>query len=577
MAVSGSTGRGRKRAAQRGERIADALDQRLPLVDGAKGLVRKVFPDHWSFLLGELALYSLLVLVLTGVYLTLFFDPDMGEIVYHGSYLPLRGVRMTQAYASTLDISFGVRGGLMIRQIHHWAALVFVAAIAVHMMRIFFTGAFRRPREANWMLGVTLFVLATLEGFCGYSLPDDLISGTGLRIAEGIMLSIPLVGTYVTFFAFGGEYPGHEIIPRLYGFHILLVPGLLLALVGAHLTLVVSLKHTHWAGQGRTNRNVVGMPAFPQFVTRTSGLFFAVSGLLTLLGGLAQINPIWAYGPYRTDQASTGSQPDWYIGFLEGALRLMPVVETRALGHTIAWNPLVPAVVLPGVMFGVLYAYPYLERWVTAGRGEHHLCDRPRNQPARTGLGVAGIAFYAVLLAAGGDDVIAYSFGISLEGLVWALRIAVFVLPPLCFAVTKRTCLALQARDRERLLEGEETGDVDQTVEGGYTEGHRPLPAAERYVLLVRDLPEPLGALPQGPPPAAGATAAARARLHQQGLRLRAALSNWFHQDRVDLPATDEQRRQIAAATAPPARQEGLGGPATAAATQRAKTTEEGS
>ena len=389
MAVGDADAGGTGQAARQVEAAVVALDRRLPLLDAGKGALRKVFPDHWSFLLGELALYSLVVLLLTGVYLTLFFNPGMTESVYTGSYLPLRGVRMTDAYASTLHISFDIRGGLLVRQIHHWAALLFVSAIGVHMLRIFFTGAFRRPRELNWVFGMTLFVLAMLEGFCGYSLPDDLLSGTGLRIAEGVMLSIPLVGTYVTFFAFGGEFPGHEIIPRLYVLHILLVPGLLLALVGAHLTLVVYLKHTHWAGPGKSNRNVVGMPAFPQFAARTTGLLFMLTGVLALASALGQINPIWAFGPYRPDAGSQGAQPDWYIGWLEGALRLMPGVETRVLGHTISWSALVPAVVVPGVLFGTLFVYPFLEQWVTADRGEHHQCDRPRNQPTRTGLGVA--------------------------------------------------------------------------------------------------------------------------------------------------------------------------------------------
>ncbi|MBV6702696.1 cytochrome bc complex cytochrome b subunit [Kitasatospora aureofaciens] len=563
----------RGRWASRVETTAVALDGRVPFLDAAKGLIRKVFPDHWSFLLGELALYSFVVLLLTGVYLTLFFNPSMGETVYQGSYLPLRGIRMTEAYASTLHISFDVRGGLLIRQVHHWAALVFVAAIAVHMLRIFFTGAFRRPRELNWVLGVTLLLLAMVEGFCGYSLPDDLISGTGLRITQGIMLSIPLVGTYLTLFAFGGEYPGRDIVARLYELHILLVPGLLLALIGAHLTLVFSLKHTHWAGRGRTNRNVVGMPMFPQFLTRTLGLLFAVFGVLTLLGGLGQINPIWVYGPYRPDAASIGSQPDWYMGFLEGSLRLMPALETRALGHTIAWGALVPAVLLPGAIFTALYLYPFAERWLTRSRGEHHLCDRPRNQPTRTGLGVAGTAFYAVLLVAGGDDVIAYSFGISLNALVWTLRGALIVLPLLGFVVTKRLCLALQAHDRERLLEGEETGAVVQSVEGGYVErNRRGLTADQRYVLLVREAPEPLLR------PAEEGTAVPRsARLLYQVQRMRVALSVWFHEDRLEMPATDAQRRQIAAVLAPAAHPKEHDGQSPTTATTGAELQQEDS
>ncbi|MGI5373072.1 cytochrome b [Streptomyces sp. CA-251387] len=470
------------RARRAAERTADYVDGRLPLSEGG-GLLRKAFPDHWSFLLGEIALYSFVVLLLTGIWLTLFFHPSMTEVVYHGSYRPLDGMRMSSAYESTLDISFDVRGGLLIRQLHHWAALVFLAAIGLHLLRIFFTGAFRRPREVNWLIGVTLFLLALAEGFAGYSLPDDLLSGTGLRIAQGIMLSIPVVGTYVSMFAFGGEFPGEELIPRLYSLHILLIPGLLLALISVHLILVFYLKHTQWAGRGRTSRNAVGKPMFPQFTATSGGLFFMVFGVLTLLSGVAQINPIWAYGPYRADVVSTGSQPDWYVGFLEGSLRLVPPWETVVAGHTVMWNVLLPAVVLPGLLFAVLYAYPFVERWVTGDREEHHLCDRPRDHPVRTGLGVAAISCYGVLLAAGGNDIIADTFAISVNALTWVFRIAFVLLPPIAFMVTKRVCVALQEKDQERLTEGEETGEVRQTIAGGYEESHEPLDEERRYVL----------------------------------------------------------------------------------------------
>ncbi|WP_398930656.1 cytochrome bc complex cytochrome b subunit [Streptomyces sp. 130] len=522
------------RARRAGARTAEAVDARLPLAGAARSLLRKAFPDHWSFLLGEFALYSFIVLLLTGVYLTLFFQPSMAESVYTGSYGPLRGVRTSEAYASTLRISFDVRGGLLIRQIHHWAALVFVASIGAHMLRVFFTGAFRRPREVNWMVGVTMFLLALLEGFAGYSLPDDLLSGTGLRTAQGIMLSIPVVGTYVSFFVFGGEYPGEDIVSRLYPVHILLVPGLLLALISLHLLLVVHLKHTQWAGPGRTGRNVVGKPFFPQYTAKSAGLFLMVFGVLALLGALAQINPVWDYGPYRTDQVSTGSQPDWYVGFLEGALRLMPGVETRLWGHTLMWNPLVPGVLLPGALFLVLYAYPFFERWITGGPGERHLCDRPRDRPVRTGLGVAAITAYAVLLLAGGQDVIAYVFDVPVHALTWTLRIALFVLPPVAFVVTGRLCLALQAHDRELLEDGEATGGVEQSVEGGYHPEHAPLPEEKRYVLLARELPRPLDV----PAPR---RAPARIRLTR---RLRSRLSHWYYRDQVRPGLTPQQERE---------------------------------
>ncbi|MFJ3824569.1 cytochrome bc1 complex cytochrome b subunit [Streptomyces nodosus] len=458
-----------------GERLADAADARLPVLDGGGPLLRKTFPDHWSFLLGELALYSLAVLLLTGVWLTFFFHPGMGEVVYHGRYVPLRGVRMSEAFASTLHISFDVRGGLLVRQMHHWAALVFAGAIGLHLLRIFFTGAFRRPREVNWIIGVTLLMLALAEGFAGYSLPDDLLSGTGLRIAQGIMTSVPVVGTYMSMWVFGGEFPARDIVSRLYGMHILLLPGALIALVTLHLVLVFRLKHTQWHEPGRTERNVVGKPLFPQFTASSTGLSLMVLGTTALLGALAQINPVWTYGPYRPDTVSTGSQPDWYVGFLEGALRLVPPWETNIAGHTLMWNVLLPAIVLPALLFLVLYAYPFVEQRLTGeGRAPQHLCDRPRERPVRTGLGVAGITFYGVLLLAGGNDVIAAGFRISVNALTWILRIALVVAPVIAFLLTRRLCHALREAEHERLVEGEEDGMVRQTVEGGYESGHRP-------------------------------------------------------------------------------------------------------
>nr|WP_106430020.1 cytochrome b N-terminal domain-containing protein [Streptomyces xiaopingdaonensis] len=513
-------------------------------MQAGRQFLRKAFPDHWSFLLGEIALYCLVVLVLTGVFLTLFFQPGMAEHTYAGSHAPLRGVRVSDAYASVLRISFDIRGGLLIRQIHHWAALVFVAAIGLHLLRIFCTGAFRRPREGNWMIGVTLFLLALLEGFCGYSLPDDLLSGTGLRTAEGIMLSLPVVGSYVQLFVFGGEFPAHDILPRLYAGHVLLLPGLLIALVTVHLILVVHLKHTQWPGPRRTNRNVVGKPLFPQYTAKSVGLFATVAGALALLAALLQINPIWDFGPYRPDQGSIDAQPDWYVGFLEGALRLMPAAETNFAGHTLAWDVFLPGIVLPLSLFAVLYAYPFLERWLTGDRGERHLCDRPRNHPVRTGLGAAGVSVYAVLLMAGGQDVLAFVFEVPMEWLTYAFRAAFFVAPLLAYRLTRRACLGLQARDRRRLLHGDPTGEVRRSSGGGYQEAHTFLPAAEEEHLLVRDAPRPL---------AAGTEPSRIVPRH----RLRNTLSNWYFRDRVELPADEAQRRHARAVLTPPQRAAG--------------------
>ena len=524
-------------SARRADAALLALDRRFGVAGAGRELIRKAFPAHWSFLLGELALYSLIVLVLTGTYLTLFFDPGMSRAPYHGSYGPLHGVDVSKAFSATLRISFDVRGGLLIRQIHHWASLLFLAAIGAHLLRVFFTGAFRRPREGNWVIGLTLFLLGLVEGFCGYSLPDDLLSGTGLRIAYGILTSIPVLGTYLASFLFGGEAPGADIIPRLYVVHILFVPGLLIALAVLHVQLVVRLKHTQWSGPGKHNRNSVGHAFFPHFSAQSGGLFFMVFGVLSLLGALGQINPVWNYGPYVPDQVSTAAQPDWYVGFLEGSLRLMPPFETTLWGHTVMWNVFVPAVLLPFLLFTCLYLYPFLERWISGDTGEHHLCDRPRNQATRTAFGTAGLTFYAVLLLAGGNDVLASTFAVSLNGLTWTFRALLVLAPVGAFLATKRLCLALQEHDRQRLTEGEETGRVRASVAGAMVPGHRALPGDTRYTLLAQDVPRPQ------PPAAAREESGHAARVR----RVRGALNLWYYRDRVELPLSERQRAQITA------------------------------
>jgi ubiquinol-cytochrome c reductase cytochrome b subunit len=463
------------------------VDDRL----GSAGFLRrsfnKVFPDHWSFMLGEIALYSFVILLLTGTYLTLFFHASSREVIYQGSYQPLRGVSMTDAYASTLHISFDVRGGLLMRQIHHWAALLFVSSIVVHLFRVFFTGAFRKPRTLNWHIGVGLLVLAILEGFAGYSLPDDLLSGTGVRIAYSIIEGVPVVGTYIAYFLFGGQYPGQDIISRLFIIHVLLIPGILLALIAAHMMILWHQKHTDFPGPGKTEHVVVGTKFYPTFFLKTNGFFFIVFGVLALLGAFAEINPVWLYGPYNAGQVSAGSQPDWYIGFLDGAVRLTPNWETHIFHHTISWNLLIPGLIIPGFMFTSLALYPALEAWVTKDRGYHNLLQRPRDVPVRTALGVVAITFYAVLLAAGGNDIFATTFHLSIQAEIWVFRGAAIILPPIVFKITKRICLGLQHHDEQLLHHGIETGIIRRLPSGEYIEVEEPL-EPERAAVLAHQL-----------------------------------------------------------------------------------------
>ena len=454
-------------------------DQRYHLAGGMRRQMNKVFPHHWSFLLGEMALYSFIILLISGVYLTFFFDPSVAVTTYHGVYQNLRGVEMSKAYESSLNLSFEVRGGLFVRQIHHWAANLFLAAMVTHLCRTFFTGAFRKPREINWVLGAILLILGIVEGFTGYSLPDDLLSGTGLRIASSIMLAIPVVGTWISWLVFGGEFPGTVIISRLYIVHVLLIPGILLALIGAHLALVWYQKHTQFPAPGRTEKNVIGVRIVPVFALNGGGLFAIVFGVLALMGGLFQINPIWNYGPYDPAQVSAGSQPDWYMGFTDGIIRLWPAWEMYIFGHTIP-QPAIPAILL-GVILGALTMYPFLERKLVKDNATHNLLQRPRDVPVRTSIGAMAIAFYVVLTVASADDLIALKFAISLNAITWALRIGMLLLPPFVYLVTYRFCIGLQRSDRAVLEHGVETGIIKRQPTGEFIEMHQPLGGVDTH------------------------------------------------------------------------------------------------
>jgi ubiquinol-cytochrome c reductase cytochrome b subunit len=470
----------RRRAPGPAEKAGTWADERFGPAGGMRNLLNKVFPDHWSFMLGEIALYSFIILLLSGTYLTFFFDPSMGTVQYHGSYTPLDDMTMSRAFSSTLKLSFDVRGGLIMRQIHHWAALLFMAAIVVHMARVFFTGAFRKPRETNWVIGVLLFILGFVEGFIGYSMPDDLLSGTGLRITSSIILSIPVVGTWLSFLIFGGEFPGTEIVGRFYILHVLLLPGIILALIAVHIGLVTKQKHTQFPGPGRTETNVIGERVLPTYAAKAGGFFMLVFGVLALLGGLVQINPVWLWGPYEPSQVSAGSQPDFYMGFFDGLTRLWPDWETHFSAYTI---PAVfyAAVIPPGIIFTLMMMYPFIEAKLTKDTASHHLLQRPRDVPVRTAIGAMSLAFYLVLLGSGGNDIIAERFNISLNAMTWLGRILLLLLPPVAYWVTYRLCLGLQQHDREVLEHGIETGIIRRLPHGEFIEVHQPLGPVDEH------------------------------------------------------------------------------------------------
>ena len=447
------------------DRMFDWVDNRLAISRGGRHLLNKIFPDHWSFMLGEIALYSFIVLLLTGIFLTLYFVPSQGDVVYHGVYRPLDGQVVSQSYASTIDLSFAVRGGLLVRQMHHWAANIFVGSIVVHLLRIFFTGAFRRPREVNWLVGANLLILAIFNGFLGYSLPDDLVSGTGIRIAFSILESVPFVGSYLAFFLFGSNYPGTSIIPRFFIIHVLILPLIILGLLGAHLGMLVRHKHTQFKTPGAREDNVVGTPLWPSFMTKTLGFFFLTTGITALLGAVVQINPIWQYGQYYAYKVSYAVQPDWYMGWLDGALRVMPSWEIHLPGHMVA-NAFFPAILMPGITFTLLMAWPFIEEKLTGDVAEHHLLDRPRDRPVRTAFGCAVFAFYFTLFGASATDVLANYLSLTLNFVLWSFRILTIVVPIVVFPVAYKICKEIQAVPQAGKRKVHNV--VLRTPEGGY-------------------------------------------------------------------------------------------------------------
>jgi len=414
------------------ERLADRamgwVDGRTGIARVVRAALRKVFPDHWSFLLGEIALFCFVILLATGTFMTFFYVPSAEPVIYDGPFQPLRGQEVSAAFNSVMDLSFEVRAGLLMRQIHHWTALTFVAVVILHLCRVFFTGAFRRPRELNWLVGFGLLVLAIAEGFTGYSLPDDLLSGTGARIAYSVLLSVPFIGPWLASLAFGGEFPTEAIIPRLFVLHVLFLPALVIGAITIHIALLVIHKHTQYRGGVASEDNVVGRYFWPGQVFLSTGLFFLTAAIVAVLGGLFQVNPIWLYGPFDASVVSSPAQPDWYVGWLDGALRIFPPFEPVILGVTIP-AVFVPGIVLPGLLFTIVALWPFVDARITRDSREHHLLDDPWDHPFRLASGLAILTIFGVLTLAGGNDVLAFYFGTDVHTLTVLFRWLSLILP----------------------------------------------------------------------------------------------------------------------------------------------------
>jgi len=427
------------------------LDERLGTNAGARYLLAKIYPDHWSFYLGEFALYFFLTLVGTGIWLTFAFDDSA------------KG-----AYPSVLALADRAHPiGYVIRQMHHWSALCFIAAILVHLGRIFFTGAFRRPRELNWIVGVGMLVLASLTGFTGYSLPNDNLSGTGLRIAESVALSVPLIGGWTAAVLNGDDYfPGPLLMTHLYTLHVYYLPIAIAVLLSLHLGMVVYQKHTQFV---RDPKHVVGRRFWPDYALRTVAVFGATGAALAALAALFEINPIETYGPYYPWIATNGAVPDWYAAFLEGALRLGPATELHVFGHPIPpvfW----PGVVLPSFTLGFLVLWPFIEKKLTGDRAAHEILETPTQSPLRLGVGAALIFEGVLLTLAAADDQTAATLHLRLEGLVWLYRI-LFVVGPIAVGfLAARIGSEMRARIHESAAYPYDATTLVRNEAGGFDE-----------------------------------------------------------------------------------------------------------
>lgn len=505
------------------DRASQWLDERTRIGAIIRAWRSRVFPDHWSLLLGQVVVGSFVVCLLTGVFLLFFYDASTTPVEYDGSYAPLHGVEMSRALKSTLDISFEVRGGLLVRQLHHWSASLMIGVLLLHILRVFFTGAFRKPRELNWLILFGILFASMAAGLTGHVLPDDMLSGSSLAVLDGILKAIPVVGTWLSFLVFQGQFPAGAIT-TFYPLHIVVLPAIIVGLMVLNGILAAVHKPAQFPGPGRTERNVVGLP-FRAAAVKSVGLFSIVFGVLTAIAATVTVNPIWTYGPADPGNASAGGGALWYLAFLDGAQRLVPPGwELLWLDRTWTLAILVPVGVC--VLFLVTaMIYPFIEGWITGDRREHHLLTRPRNAPTRTGIGVAGIVFYGVLWAAAGSDLIALHFSLSIEGIVLTLQLALILGPVVGFVLTKCICLGLQRKDREIVLHGYETGRIVRLPGGEYVEVHEPVDVYERWRLIDHESYEPLVLRPDG---------TGRIRIRD---RVRAALSRWFFQDRI-LPVT---------------------------------------
>jgi ubiquinol-cytochrome c reductase cytochrome b subunit len=429
--------------------IVAFLDDRFGSNAGARFFLRKIYPDHWSFYLGEFALYAFMLLVATGVWLTFVYQANPAD-----------------AYDSVVSLSRAAPIGYLMRQVHHWSAVAFVAAILIHMARIFFTAAFRKPRELNWVVGVTMLILASLTGFTGYSLPNDALSGVGLRIADSVLLAVPFIGNWASDVFTGGGFPGPLILQHLYTIHVYFLPVVIALLLSAHLCMLVYQKHTQFV---REPQNVVGRRFWPDYALRTLTALGATVAVILALAATVEINPIDVYGPYKDWTAPNPAVPDWYAAFLDGGLRIGPSFEFTIFGHPIP-ALFLPAVVMPLVVLSIVIAWPWIDAAFTRDHAKHDVLVPPTFAPWRVGFGSGLIAAGTFLTLAASDDAQALAIHQPVQSMVTFYRILVPLGSLLVGVLAGLFARELRRRSAAHGTESERVVALRRNEHGGFDE-----------------------------------------------------------------------------------------------------------
>ena len=434
------------------------LEERLHISRLNDKFLRKAFPVHHSFFLGEITLFSLIILILTGVILALSYEPSNSLVT--NSFDPGTAAKpnlIPAAFHSALKIN-AMPFGDMLRRIHHWTANIMVAAAVIHMMRIYFTGAFKKPREINWWIGMMLLIFSALTAVTGYILPYDNYAYNTVKVVYGIVASIPWVGQWVAQAAFAGAFPGEGIIPRIYGYHIMLLPAILIALTAAHMVIMIKQKHTQPQYAKRiAYKKIVGVPLMTQQTPIMLLLALVFAGIIVLFSAFIPVHPVEFFGPPSTTPINN-IKPDWYLLWVFGLLAIIPSFEIHLWGGAIGAE-FVGAIVMPTVVLVAMFAVPMLDR----ARDSQYYAENPTNHPVRLAAGVAFMAMLLVMSVAGyKPELISANIltTANANAILWILTV---VIPAVCYfgvlGIVRGIRSLREADERDRALHAAHADD----------------------------------------------------------------------------------------------------------------------